>query len=271
MRDNGLRGESFVALAELAPDLVDAVLVLLRDAGVPAYAETAGPEHGATTLDRLFVESGSAAAARALLEERLPRMRDDEGATVPADQAAELGADPTTDAGAGTADDVPAGDESEPSRRAAGEGAELPAVGVDDDVWAGIVASFRAPSADMSGRVLPPPAAPTGAEPVAGALLERPGTGPEPDERVAEFEVVDHDDHFEPEPPPPLPRITVVTALAWAAVLLMPALFLLALWLHIDVTGWLGLFGVSAFVGGFLVLVSRLGDGPDDWDDGAVV
>ena len=79
------------------------------------------------------------------------------------------------------------------------------------------------------------------------------------------------EEHYEPEPPPPLPRIGWLLGTAWAAVLGAPIMFPVALWVHVDVTGWLGAIGVSVFVGGFLVLVSRLGDGPDDWDDGAVV
>lgn len=274
MRDNGLAGEDYVAVAELNPQLADAALVLLRDAGVPAYAEPGrlapdlaeGPS--TASIDRVFVVRASAEAARALLAERLPRMRHErldvaETRSTGDEPAGWVSQQPER------ADDAEARDPGEDPvdspQDSPGPGVQFPD-GVDDETWAGIVASFRAPSADVGGRVLPP-----SVEPAAGS------DGP-PAEGTRHLFADDGDltdleeDHFEPEAPPPLPRVSWSDGLAWAAVLLMPVLFLLALWLDIDVTGWLGLFGVAAFVGGFLVLVSRLGDGSDDgWDDGAVI
>ena len=249
MRDNGLPGVDYVAVADLHPQVADVALRLLREAGVPAYAD-ARAEGALDEIDRLFVERSSAEQARALLQERLPRMR-------------RVSGDPEVE---------------EPVHATAAEPVAPGAV--DDQVWAGLVASFRAPPADVTGRTLPdlaPPPAPPAPEPARERFDGRGASDPDVLDALADLEEAPDgrgrhsEGHFEPEPPPPLPRISLVAGLAWAAVLLTPAFFLLALWLEIDVTGWLGLFGLSAFVGGFLVLVSKLGDGPDDWDDGAVV
>jgi hypothetical protein len=77
---------------------------------------------------------------------------------------------------------------------------------------------------------------------------------------------------FVPPEPPPLPRGDVVSRLAWAGVLGGPVFLLTA------VIGWrtappvLVLTAIAGFVGGFVVLVSRMPKHRDDDDDnGAVV
>ncbi|NHC45621.1 hypothetical protein [Motilibacter aurantiacus] len=262
MRDNGLPGTDFVAVADLEPQLADAMLELLRDAGMAAYADAAAPRRGPYNeyhlpdrpTDRLFVERAAVEQARQLLRDRLPSLR------------AEY-----------SAHHEPAG-APDPAGRDVTEGTPGKWPEVDEDVWAGIVASFRAPSADPVGRWsaqedVDPAAeakAPAGTDTdVRHEPLPDPGPAPAPRPQPVARE---DEEHFEPPAPPPLPRVGLLVGSAWAAVLGAPIFFIVALFVHVDVQGWLGLLGVGAFVAGFLVLVSRLGDGPEDgWDDGAVV
>jgi hypothetical protein len=242
--DDGVRAEDFVLVAQLDPALAAAAVRMLRREGFIAYVRGAVGGDVAGTADGLFVARPTAVAARRLLDEQLPRMRDE----LRVGEAGAGGVPGTDPAGAGQDVRAAAGDQ-------VGEQ-------VDDEVWAELVAAFRGPSADVSHRALPPfdPAPQPVAEPA-----------PAPVEAHADLDEVFAEEHYEPDPPPPLPRIGWLLGTAWAAVLGTPILFLVALWVHVDVTGWLGAIGVSVFVGGFLVLVSRLGDGPDEWDDGAVV
>jgi hypothetical protein len=82
----------------------------------------------------------------------------------------------------------------------------------------------------------------------------------------------DEPDSFVPPDPPPLPRGDVVSRLAWAGVLGGPVFLLTA------VIGWrsappvLVLTAIAGFVGGCVVLVSRMPKHrSDDDDEGAVV
>jgi hypothetical protein len=84
------------------------------------------------------------------------------------------------------------------------------------------------------------------------------------------------EEHFVPPPPPPLPHLDPVAKGAWTALFGGPAYLLWATLMGWVVPGWAALLAVAAFVGGFAVVVLRLGDrpsdgaGPDD-DDGAVL
>ncbi|MDP9394920.1 MAG: hypothetical protein M3Q27_12055 [Actinomycetota bacterium] len=81
-------------------------------------------------------------------------------------------------------------------------------------------------------------------------------------------------DHFVPPPPPPLPRLDPVSRAAWAGVLGGPLLAILAVLTGFALDGWVGLVATAAFMGGFVTLVARMGDGPPPdlgGDDGAVV
>ena len=84
----------------------------------------------------------------------------------------------------------------------------------------------------------------------------------------------------EPDPetgyvPPPHLRsrsASLGTRAAWAAVLGGPALLFLAVLLGWHLADWVMLAAAVSFLGGFVALVARLGDRPDDPDDdGAVV
>jgi hypothetical protein len=82
------------------------------------------------------------------------------------------------------------------------------------------------------------------------------------------------EEHYIPPPPPPLPHLDSIAKGAWTAVFGGPGYLLLATLLGWVVPGWAALLAVAAFVGGFAVVVLRLGDGPsrgDGPDNGAVL
>jgi len=84
----------------------------------------------------------------------------------------------------------------------------------------------------------------------------------------------DDDDHYVPPPPPPLPRLEPITKGAWAAMFGGPGYLLLATAVGWTVPGWAAFCAVAAFIGGFAVLVLRMGDEPphdSGPDNGAVV
>ncbi len=75
----------------------------------------------------------------------------------------------------------------------------------------------------------------------------------------------------------PLATVLVLVSLgmaAWAGVLGGPLLAILAVLTGFALDGWVGLVATAAFMGGFVTLVARMGDGPPPdlgGDDGAVV
>ena len=84
----------------------------------------------------------------------------------------------------------------------------------------------------------------------------------------------DEDEHYIPPPPPPLPHLDPVAKGAWTALFGGPAYLLIASIVGWVVPGWAALGAVAAFVGGFTVVVLRLGDGPSRGagpDNGAVL
>jgi hypothetical protein len=84
----------------------------------------------------------------------------------------------------------------------------------------------------------------------------------------------DEDDHYVPPPPPPLPKLDSVAKGAWAALFGGPAYLVIAMILSWSVSSWTALAAVTAFVGGFTVVILRIGDGPsrgDGPDNGAVL
>jgi hypothetical protein len=107
----------------------------------------------------------------------------------------------------------------------------------------------------------------------------RPATPPRgPDPAPAPEPVADppedEDEHFIPPAPPPLPHLDSVAKGAWAALFGGPAYLVLASIIGWNVPGWAALVAVMAFVGGFAIVVLRLGDGPsrgDGPDNGAVI
>jgi hypothetical protein len=84
----------------------------------------------------------------------------------------------------------------------------------------------------------------------------------------------DEDDRYVPPPPPPLPKLDSVGKGAWAALFGGPAYLVVATILNWSVSSWAALAAVTAFVGGFTVVILRMGDGPsrgDGPENGAVV
>jgi hypothetical protein len=82
------------------------------------------------------------------------------------------------------------------------------------------------------------------------------------------------EDHYIPPPPPPLPKLDPVAKGAWAALFGGPAYLLIATAVGWTVPAVAAFFAIAAFVGGFAVLVLRMGDEPRDGSgpgNGAVV
>jgi hypothetical protein len=84
----------------------------------------------------------------------------------------------------------------------------------------------------------------------------------------------DTEEHYIPPPPPPFPNLDPIAKGAWTAVFGGPAYLLVTTLIGWTVPGWAALLAVMAFVGGFAVIVMRLGDGPSRGagpDGGAVL
>jgi hypothetical protein len=87
-------------------------------------------------------------------------------------------------------------------------------------------------------------------------------------------EADDDDEHYVPPAPPPLPHLDPIAKGAWTALFGGPAYLVLTSLIGWTVPGWAALLAVMAFVGGFAVVVLRLGDGPsrgEGPDNGAVL
>ena len=90
----------------------------------------------------------------------------------------------------------------------------------------------------------------------------------EPAERAAP----EHEEHFVPPEPPPVPRGTPARRLAWLGLFVPPMLMLAAVVFGWTFAGWFSMMLVAGFVGGFVFLVATMPrGGGDDWGDGAVV
>lgn len=84
-RGNGLSAPSYAPLADLVPQLADAMLDALRDAGIAAYAVPAPGRSGvfldtrlpAEPTDRLYVDAAESDLAESVLEAQLPRLTDE--------------------------------------------------------------------------------------------------------------------------------------------------------------------------------------------------
>jgi hypothetical protein len=98
-----------------------------------------------------------------------------------------------------------------------------------------------------------------------------------PDLGFVDFDISDDDDQDERYVPPyvpPQPKLDPVAKGAWTALFGGPGYLFLATTLGWQVPGWAELGAIVAFITGFVILVSRLGDGPsrrDGPDQGAVV
>jgi hypothetical protein len=84
----------------------------------------------------------------------------------------------------------------------------------------------------------------------------------------------DDDEHYIPPPPPPLPALDPVAKGAWTALFGGPAFLLVTTTAGWSMPGWATFGAVAAFIGGFAVIVARMGDRPPrdpGSDDGAVI
>lgn len=121
-------------------------------------------------------------------------------------------------------------------------------------------------------------AGPAGADldqrsPAAGGDLTRVIRPASPVWRPATDAAEEEDDRYIPPPPPPLPRLDSVAKGAWVAVIGGPLYLLIATILGWQVSGVAALAAVAAFIGGFTVMIFRMGDGSSrgDGDNGAVL
>ncbi|WP_433325563.1 hypothetical protein [Spirillospora sp. CA-294931] len=285
-RGNGLSADDYAPLVDLAPNLADAMLTALRDAGVAAYAASAqepadfatelgggGEASGGVAeddaLDRLYVDVELKPTAEVILRAHLARLRDagarrsDGEDADPRDypgDTAERDSDPETGTG------HPAGK---------GDSAAGTAERDEDAIWAEIVAGFDAAPAE--GERVPWPDQENLEEPAAPPEEGDDRTGRLPRARVikgadvTDFPPEDEDGHYTPPPPPPLPAADPLTKGAWVALIGGPLYLLITVILDWDVPGWAAFCAVAAFIGGFVTLVLRMGDEPRDPDDGAIV
>ena len=133
----------------------------------------------------------------------------------------------------------------------------------DDSSGAGPANPPRGPGADRT-RVIRPATSAASPSPVpASPLVPQPSA-----------DAGDDEDHYVPPPPPPLPHLDPVAKGAWTALFGGPAYLLFTTLMGWTVSGWAALLAVMAFVGGFAVVVLRLGDGPSRGsgpDNGAVL
>ncbi|HEX4812403.1 MAG TPA: hypothetical protein VFV66_06585 [Nonomuraea sp.] len=144
----------------------------------------------------------------------------------------------------------------------------------EDEVWRQIVASFNDTAERDSAEQPWPDSENVPAEPTRRVVkpseeLEEDLDDPEDKQDDDEEE---DEGHYVPPPPPPLPKLDLATKLAWVALFGGPAYLLVAAMASWHMEGWVLFTAVAAFIGGFVALVVRMGDGPpgdSGWDDGA--
>ncbi|MCA2226854.1 hypothetical protein [Nonomuraea aurantiaca] len=146
----------------------------------------------------------------------------------------------------------------------------------EDEVWRQIVASFNDTAERDSADQPWPDSENVPVEPVPRVV--KPAVDEDADVEAEQGdddldEDGDGEERFVPPPPPPLPKLDLPTKLAWVALFGGPAYLLIAAMANWQMEGWALFTAVAAFIGGFVALVVRMGDGPpnDGWDDGAVL
>lgn len=298
-RSNGLPATVWTPMADLHPQLADIMLTILRDEGVAAYVAPAQGSPGSflqvripdQPTDRLFVDASAAGRAKQVLLEHLPGLQaalhdhpaGSSAPGTPPDNGPRAATGRPTGHDAGSGGGGRPGGDGRPGDAGPDEG-----VSVDEQVWAQIVADYEASPAvdpvprwpaseDVDDSRTPGPAADWPQE-TAGWPDAPPGRrhGPAAGRREpgAVGDADDAGDHFEPPEPPPVPVGSPVSRLAWAGVLGGPAFLVLAALAGWHLTGLWALAPLAAFVAGFVTLVVRMRERPDDGDDpddGAVV
>lgn len=83
----------------------------------------------------------------------------------------------------------------------------------------------------------------------------------------------EEDEPYVPEPLPPPAKLDAISKAAWLALICGPGYLLVGTLAGWTISGIEALLAIAAFVGGFVVLVLKMGDRPrrDDNDDGAVL
>lgn len=235
-RGNGLTADAYVPVADLTPQLADAMLTALGEAGIAAYAVPAPGETGGyldvrlpeEPTDRLYADASAKTAAEEILQSRLPELRADYAVSRDEDQIfAEIVASFDLPSGPGETP-WPAEENIDETHE---DAAEEP--GED-------------PPSDANGELMT-------------ARVVKPATDD------------DDEDHYVPPPPPPLPKPDALTRFAWIALLGGPVYLVASVFLSWEVPSWAAFVAVAAFIGGFVALVLRMGDDPPEDDDGAVV
>ena len=249
-RGNGLSADTYAPLIDVAPELADALLTALQEAGIAAYATPEEPDdEGDSPLDRLYVDATREAAAEDILHGHLARLREQRSGREEPEASDNTGGTP-----AATAQQD------------------------EEAIWAEIVAGFDAEPVEgespwpdeenLSEGDEDTDAQDSSARLPTARVIKYAQPEPEADEEELE---PDDEGHYVPPPPPPLPSGDPVTRGAWVALVGGPLYLLLTVILGWDVPGWAAFLAVAAFIGGFVALVLRMGDEPRDPDDGAVV
>lgn len=180
----------------------------------------------------------------------------------PADQ-------PTDEAAYGDADAEHGTEDGEGSSGGPGQGGDA-SKGADDfdAAFRSIVENYgerpAMPTRDPAETEPPTPPPPSADGPVVSPGLFRLAGEQEPQPPP------EHEDHFVPPEPPPLPWPEPNRGLAWLALFGSPTLMLGALLLSVSLPSWITTLLGFTFIGGFVYLVATMRRGPSDgWDDGA--
>lgn len=242
MRSNGLTAPAYTPVADLDPQVADAVLADLRAQGVAAYAKpvesssTSGfdrPEFRVNVKDRLYVDTTASRQVRQLITLRDPGLDIDNEDLTWAQIVATFDQPILPGSAVWPAQEDVADDAPQPSDPPAAEAAPAPA----HPSW-------------------------------------RSGLGPSDNRGNEPADPLDAKEHFVPDPPPPLPHLEPHKQLAWLGLAGGPLLLLVAAMFTVVLPQWLSVLAVAGFVGGFLTLVVTMGSRADedrDSDDGAVV
>jgi hypothetical protein len=257
-RDNGLAADHFVALVDVDPRIAVPLLDALRRAGIAAYvAPTPGTVGGYLDVrlperptDRLWVDGTRRADAGDVVRSELDARVDGD----PADGADQCADEATPDTGA----------------------AFEPTVDPFDEIVAGFHNPWAADDATPwpEAENLPVEEASTTLPPsrVVRFSIERVSAQPDADAPTAADAYLD--EHFVPEPPPPLPRPAIATFWALVGVIGGLTVLILAGILHWELDPVVQTAAGFGILGGFATLIWRMREAPgddDDGDDGAVV
>jgi hypothetical protein len=239
MRSNGLTASAYSPVADLEPQVAEALLDDLRHRGVAAYttpvetSTTTGfdvAEFRVAIKDRLYVDANAYAEVRQIIASTAPQ--------------SELDNDDLTWA----------------------------------QIIAGYDAPFTAGAAvwpareDLDHDWVPRTEDRQSGDRQSGSFQSARDAGPVPPGRTLEPSV--GDESFIPAEPPPLPHLDPYQQLAWIGLVGGPLLLLISGLFALALPVWLSLAAVFGFVGGFLTLVATMEDRstPDGGsDDGAVI